>query len=105
MHLILTVIGGFGLAFLFLFLGFEGFIRREGDIPSQFAWAMPWLMFFALTVGFGQIVFAYNFFQTLKRRTKTNKEEQFGDDQRKRLLKEQNSYINEDGEIINISEP
>ena len=39
MHLILTNIGGFGLAFLFLFLGFAGFIRREGDIPSEFAWA------------------------------------------------------------------
>ena len=30
MHLILTNLGGFGLAFLFLFLGFAGFIRREG---------------------------------------------------------------------------
>jgi hypothetical protein len=101
MHLILTNIGGFGLAFLFLFLGFAGFIRREGDIPSEFAWAMPWLMFFALVVGFGQIVFAYNFFQTLKRKTKTSDEEQFGEDQRKRSVKEQNSYINEQGDIVN----
>ena len=101
MHLILTNIGGFGLAFLFLFLGFAGFIRREGDIPSEFAWAMPWLMFFALIVGFGQIVFAYNFFQTLKRKTKTSDEEQFGEDQRKESVKEQNSYINEQGDIVN----
>ena len=71
-HLFLTITGGFGLAFLFLFLGFAGFIRREGDIPSQFVWAMPWLMFFALVVGFGQIVFAYNVFRNLKRRMKTN---------------------------------
>jgi cytochrome c oxidase subunit 1 len=101
MHLILTNLGGFGLAFLFLFLGFAGFIRREGDIPSEFAWAMPWLMFFALIVGFGQIVFAYNFFQTLKRKTKTSDEEQFGEDQIKRSVKEQNSYINEQGDIVN----
>lgn len=101
LHLILTNIGGFGLAFLFLFLGFAGFIRREGDIPSEFAWAMPWLMFFALVVGFGQIVFAYNFFQTLKRKTKTSDEEQFGEDLRKRSVKEQNSYINEQRDIVN----
>jgi heme/copper-type cytochrome/quinol oxidase subunit 1 len=101
MHLILTNLGGFGLAFLFLFLGFAGFIRREGEIPSEFAWAMPWLMFFALIVGFGQIVFAYNFFQTLKRKTKTSDEEQFGEDQIKRSVKEQNSYINEQGDIVN----
>jgi hypothetical protein len=58
-------------------------------------------MFFALIVGFGQIVFAYNFFQTLKRKTKTSDEEQFGEDQIKRSVKEQNSYINEQGDIVN----
>lgn len=35
-HLILTVIGGFGLAFLFTNLGFEGFVRREAIVPDQF---------------------------------------------------------------------
>src|SRR5918998_3688233 len=101
-HLFLTIIGGFGLAFLFLFLGFAGFIRREGDIPSQFLWAMPWLMFFALVVGFGQIVFAYNVFRNLKRRMKTN-EIEYEESRNERFRKEQNSYINQAGEIIDIS--
>src|SRR5919106_3082601 len=102
-HLFLTIIGGFGLAFLFLFLGFAGFIRREGDIPSQFLWAMPWLMFFALVVGFGQIVFAYNVFRNLKRRMKTNEELEYEEGQNERFRREQNSYINQAGEIIDIS--
>ena len=67
-HLVLTVVGGFGLALMFTYLGFAGFIRREADVPAQFSWALSWLLFFALTVGFGQIVFAYNFFKTLKRK-------------------------------------
>jgi len=65
-HLILTVIGGFGIALLFTYLGFAGFIRREAEIPQEFSWAMPWLFFFASTVGIGQLVFAYNLFHTLK---------------------------------------
>jgi hypothetical protein len=65
-HLITTTIGGFGLAFLFTNLGFEGFVRREAIVPEQFAWSIPWLIFFAFTVGLGQIIFAYNLFRTLK---------------------------------------
>lgn len=65
-HLILTVIGGFGIALMFTYLGFAGFIRREAVVPQEFSWAMPWLFFFASTVGIGQIVFAYNLFCTLK---------------------------------------
>jgi len=73
-HLLTTITGGFGLAFMFTYLGLFGVIRREAIIPDQFMWAMPWLLFFALTVGFGQITFAYNLFKTLGR--KTTKEEQ-----------------------------
>lgn len=65
-HLILTIIGGFGIALLFTYLGFAGFVRREAVVPQEFSWAMPWLFFFASTVGIGQIVFAYNLFRTLK---------------------------------------
>lgn len=65
-HLILTLIGGFGIALMFTYLGFAGFIRREAVVPLEFSWAMPWLFFFATTVGVGQIVFAYNLFRTLK---------------------------------------
>jgi heme/copper-type cytochrome/quinol oxidase subunit 1 len=67
-HIILTLIGGFGLAFMFTYLGFAGVIRREAEIPQQFMWAMPLLLFFALTVGFAQIIFAYNLFRTLYRK-------------------------------------
>ena len=73
-HLMLTVIGGFGISLTFTYLGFAGFIRREADIPQQFAWAMPWLLFFAIVVGFGQIIFAYNLFHTLKRKKQTDKD-------------------------------
>ena len=66
-HLVLTCIGGFGLAFLFTSLGFEGAVRRVADLSelTQFTWSMPWLLFFALTVGLGQIIFAYNLFRAL----------------------------------------
>jgi heme/copper-type cytochrome/quinol oxidase subunit 1 len=67
-HIILTLIGGFGLALMFTYLGFAGVIRREAEIPQQFMWAMPWLLFFALTVGFAQIIFASNLFRTLYRK-------------------------------------
>ena len=53
---------------MFTYLGFAGFIRREAMIPEQFSWSMPWLLFFALIVGFGQIVFAYNLFKTIARK-------------------------------------
>jgi heme/copper-type cytochrome/quinol oxidase subunit 1 len=70
-HLGLTVFGGFGLALMFTYLGFAGFIRREAVVPDEFSWALPWLLFFALTVGFAQLVFVYNFFGTLARSRKS----------------------------------
>jgi len=86
-HLLTTIPGGFGLAFMFAYLGLFGVIRREAVIPDQFMWAMPWLLFFALTVGFGQIVFAYNLFRTLGRKT-TSEEHLFVKNQGERALRE-----------------
>lgn len=83
-HIILTLIGGFGLAFMFTYLGFAGFIRREAEIPQQFMWSMPWLLFFAVIVGIGQIVFAYNLFRTLYRKY-TAEEDQFTQSQQQRM--------------------
>ena len=80
MHLMLTLVGGFGLALMFTFLGFAGVIRREAEIPQEFTWALPWLLFFAVTVGIAQIIFAYNLFSTLRRRV-TAEEEQFAQEQ------------------------
>jgi cytochrome c oxidase subunit I len=77
MHLMLTLIGGFGIALMFTYLGFAGFIRREADVPQQFAWAMPWLLFFAIAVGFGQTIFAYNLFHSIKRKKRTIEELQY----------------------------
>ena len=88
-HFGLTVIGGFGISLLFTYLGFAGFIRREADVPQQFMWAMPWMLFFVLTVGFGQIVFVYNLFRTLKRKKPTKGELQFELDKRYRTEEEE----------------
>jgi cytochrome c oxidase subunit 1 len=86
-HLLTTITGGFGLAFMFTYLGLFGVIRREAIIPDQFMWAMPWLLFFAVTVGFGQITFAYNLFKTLGRKT-TREEQLFVTNQEERALSE-----------------
>lgn len=86
-HLLTTITGGFGLAFMFTYLGLFGVIRREAIIPDQFMWAMPWLLFFALTVGFGQITFAYNLFKTLGRKT-TPEEQLFVTNQEDRASSE-----------------
>lgn len=86
-HLLTTITGGFGLAFMFTYLGLFGVIRREAIIPDQFMWAMPWLLFFALTVGFGQITFAYNLLKTLVRKT-TSEEQLFVTNQENRASTE-----------------
>ena len=86
-HLLTTITGGFGLAFMFTYLGLFGVIRREAIIPEQFMWAMPWLLFFALTVGFGQITFAYNLFKTLGRKI-TPEEQLFVTNQEERASSE-----------------
>ena len=67
-HFWLTIFGGFGLALLFAMIGAEGAIRREADMAAAFQWSMPWLMFFALSVGIAQFVFVYNFVRTMRRR-------------------------------------
>jgi cytochrome c oxidase subunit 1 len=93
-HIILTLIGGFGLALMFTYLGFAGVIRREAEIPQQFMWAMPWLLFFALTVGIAQIIFAYNLFRTLYRKYIAG-EEQFAPHQQQYHPQQQERTQNE----------
>jgi hypothetical protein len=46
------------------------------------------VLFFALTVGFGQIVFAYNLFRTLRRRQRTLEEDSFVNNQQDREIEE-----------------
>ena len=95
-HLLTTLIGGFGLALMFTYLGFLGVIRREAVIPDQFSWAMPWLLFFALIVGIGQIIFAFNLGRTLIR--KQNQEEyEFVKTQEKRSIEEELTINSDDG--------
>jgi heme/copper-type cytochrome/quinol oxidase subunit 1 len=66
-HFWLTIFGGFGMAILFEIIGMQGAIRREADMPAVFQWAMPPLLFFALTIGLTQFLFVYNFVKTLHR--------------------------------------
>jgi cytochrome c oxidase subunit 1 len=73
-HLLSTLIGGLGLAFMFTFLGLAGVIRREAILPSDFNWALPLLLFFAFVVGIGQIIFIYNVVKTMLRKNQTNEE-------------------------------
>ena len=61
------IFGGFGLAILFGIIGMHGAIRREADLTVIFYWAMPPLLFFALTIGITQFIFVYNFVKTLHR--------------------------------------
>jgi cytochrome c oxidase subunit 1 len=67
-HFWLTIFGGFGFALLFTVIGIEGAIRREANMPAAFDWAMPWLLFFALSIGIAQFVFVYNFVKTMRRK-------------------------------------
>jgi cytochrome c oxidase subunit 1 len=67
-HFWLTLFGGFGFAFLFVFIGGQGAIRREASMPGAFDWAMPWLLFFALNIGLAQFVLVYNFVKTVRRK-------------------------------------
>ncbi|MGD9671904.1 MAG: cbb3-type cytochrome c oxidase subunit I [Candidatus Nitrosocosmicus sp.] len=72
-----TVIGIFALAFLFTFIGMDGAVRREANMPSAYDWAMPWLLSFALLIGITQFVFVYNFFYTLKRKPTDDETKQY----------------------------
>ena len=38
---------------------------------------MPWLLFFALTIGFSQLVFVYNFAKTFRRKPTSKELEQY----------------------------
>jgi len=38
---------------------------------------MPWLLFFALTIGMSQIIFVYNFIKTLKRKPTQKESEKY----------------------------
>jgi heme/copper-type cytochrome/quinol oxidase subunit 1 len=67
-HFWMTLFGGYGFAILFTIIGSEGAIRREANMPATFDWAMPWLLFFALTIGISQFFFVYNFVKTLRRK-------------------------------------
>ncbi|MGD9671910.1 MAG: cbb3-type cytochrome c oxidase subunit I [Candidatus Nitrosocosmicus sp.] len=76
-HFWLTVIGGFGISFIFLHLGFEGAIRREAVLPASFDWALPWLLFFAIVVAIGQVIFVYNVFATMVRKKQDQEEVEY----------------------------
>ncbi len=76
-HFWLTLFGGFGFAILFTIIGTDGAIRREADMPAMWDWAMPWLLFFALSIGISQFVFVYNFVKTLRRKPTAQEEREY----------------------------
>lgn len=76
-HFWLTLFGGFGFAILFNVIGAQGAIRREADMPTSFDWSMLLLLFFALCIGLSQLVFAYNYIRTLRRKATKEEEEEY----------------------------
>jgi heme/copper-type cytochrome/quinol oxidase subunit 1 len=76
-HFWLTIFGGFGFALLFTLMGYDGAIRREANMPAIYDWAMPWLLFFALSIGISQFVFVYNFVRTMLRKAARQEEEEY----------------------------
>ena len=86
-HLLLTLIGGFGLAFMFTFLGFAGVIRREAILPIDFNWALPLLLFFAFVIAIGQLLFIYNVIITMLRKKQTNEEIEYYIKQKMKIKK------------------
>ncbi|MDQ3852634.1 MAG: cbb3-type cytochrome c oxidase subunit I, partial [Thermoproteota archaeon] len=76
-HFWLTIFGGFGFAILFTVIGIEGAVRREADMPAAFDWAMPWLLFFALSIGIAQFVWAYNLIKTSRRKPTAGEKQEF----------------------------
>ena len=77
---------------MFTYLGFLGAVRREAILPDQFSWAMPWMLLFALIVGLGQIIFAYNLGKTFLRQPKAE-EIAYLKQQQERLSNEKDSII------------
>lgn len=76
-HFWLTLFGGFGFALLFNYIGMHGAIRREAEIPANFDWAMPWLLFFAFCIGITQLIFVYNVIRTLRRKPNSDELEEY----------------------------
>ena len=69
-HLVLTVIGGYGMCLPMLVQGLEGAPRRYAVLPSQYDTLTQLTIPFVVMTALGQIVFAYNLVQTLRGRTR-----------------------------------
>ena len=67
-HLWLTVIGGYGMVLPMLVQGLEGAPRRYAVLPSEYDGLTQLTVPFVVMMALGQIVFAWNLYQTLRGR-------------------------------------
>lgn len=65
-HLVLTVVGGYGMALPMLVQGLEGAPRRFAVLPSQYDTLTQLTVPFVIITALGQVVFAYNLIQSLR---------------------------------------
>ena len=65
-HLVLTVIGGYGMCLPMLVQGLEGAPRRYAVLPSQYDTLTQLTIPFVVITALGQVVFGYNLVQTLR---------------------------------------
>jgi cytochrome c oxidase subunit 1 len=73
-HLVLTVVGGYGMVLPMLVQGLEGAPRRYAVLPSQFDALTQLTVPFVIMTALGQVVFAYNLVQSLRGRTRPARE-------------------------------
>lgn len=73
-HLVLTVVGGYGMALPMLVQGLEGAPRRFAVLPSQYDTLTQLTVPFVVITALGQVVFAYNLVQSLRGRRYVRRE-------------------------------
>ena len=77
-HLVLTVVGGYGMVLPMLAQGLQGAPRRYAVLPSEYDTLTQLTIPFVVMTALGQIVFAYNLVQTLRGRTRPSGETVLG---------------------------
>ena len=65
-HLVLTVVGGYGMCLPMLVQGLEGAPRRFAVLPSQFDTLTQLTVPFVVITALGQVVFGWNLFMTAR---------------------------------------
>jgi cytochrome c oxidase subunit 1 len=77
-HLVLTLVGGYGMVLPMLVQGLDGAPRRYAVLPSEYDTLTQVTIPFVVMTALGQIVFAYNLVQTLRGATRRERETVLG---------------------------